>query len=298
MNKIKLKILLTGGNGYLGSALARHLISIGIRPSLVLRATSQLERLRSVECALDICRYKNYSELDQIIRAEEPDVVIHTACSYGRAGEGILQIADANIIFGLQIIQSLQKADQTVTFINTGTVLGPEVNPYSLTKHQFSDLGRMMARQSFGKLRFLNVILQHIYGPGDEKAKFTTYVMQACHRNDSEIRLTAGEQRRDFIYIEDVVGAIMAIVNHCESLGLDMDIEVGTGAAPTVREFVESVHRMTKSTSKLLFGAVPYRKNEAMHCQADVSLISQLGWSPKHSLDSGLQKTIELEFTK
>jgi len=254
--------------------------------------------LIGLEQEFEIGRYNNDADVDQFIQRIQPDVVIHTACAYGRAGESFLQIADANVRYGLKIVQALLRLRHPVTFINTGTVLRADVSAYALTKHQFSQWGRMLAHQADGQFRFVNVLLQHMFGPGDDISKFSTHLLQACHRNDTEIRLTAGEQRRDFIYIDDVVSAYMTLVSRREDLELDMDVEVGTGFSPTVREFVETVHRLTSSKSKLLFGAIPYRANEAMHCQADISLMTKLGWNPSYSLEAGLKKTIQLEFAK
>ena len=69
-----------------------------------------------------------------------------------------------------------------------------------------------------------------------------------------------------------------------------------SGVAPTVREFVETVHRLTSSRTKLNFGRLNYRPNEAMLCQANISHMKALGWQPRFDLHAGLKKTIELEF--
>lgn len=156
----------------------------------------------------------------------------------------------------------------------------------------------MLATQSDGKLSFINVLLQHMYGPGDDASKFTTHVLHACHRNEAVLKLTAGEQARDFIYIDDVVSAYDALLRQCHQLDVVLDIEVGSGVAPTIREFAETAHRLTESSTELLFGALPYRANEAMHCLANIERMTQLGWHPAFDLDAGLKKTIELEFNK
>ena len=223
---------------------------------------------------------------------------MHTACAYGRLCETSLQLFDANLRLGLVILQALQHAAKPVSFINTGSALAPEVSPYALSKHQFAQWGRMLATQSGGKLSFVNVLLQHMYGPGDDLSKFTTHVLHACHRNDPVLKLTAGEQARDFIYIDDVVSAYDTLITQCNQLDAVLDIEVGSGIAPTIRQFVETAHRLTASRTELLFGALPYRTNEAMHCLANVARIKQLGWEPAYDLNAGLNKTIELEFNK
>lgn len=292
-----MNILLTGASGFLGSALARHLLDGGHQVALLLRPASRLDRLRGMDSAFDIGRCATDDEVDAFVRRVQPDAVIHTACAYGRQGESLLQLADANVRLGLAILQALQRTGRTATFINTGTVLGPEVSRYALTKHQFAQWGRFLAAQSAGQLRFINVLLQHMYGPGDDASKFTTHVLHACHRNEPALKLTAGEQTRDFIYIDDVVSAYSTLLDQSTQLEPVLDVEVGSGVAPTIRQFVETVHRLTASRTELLFGALPYRANEAMHCQADISRMNTLGWQPRFDLEAGLKRTIELEFS-
>lgn len=295
---VALKILLTGASGFLGSSLARHWLDTGHQVALLLRPTSQINRLRGLDGAFEIGRCATDIEVDAFVCRIQPEVVIHTACAYGRLGETILQLADANMRLGLLIMQALQHTEQPVSFINTGSVLEPEVSPYALSKHQFAQWGRMLAAQSAGKLRFVNVLLQHMYGPGDDPSKFTTYVLHACLRNEPTLKLTPGEQTRDFIYIDDVVSAYSTLLDQCLQLESVFDVEVGSGEAPTIREFVETVHRLTASHTELLFGALPYRVNEAMHCQANIAPMNLLGWQPVFDLEAGLKKTIELEYLK
>jgi nucleoside-diphosphate-sugar epimerase len=292
------KILLTGGSGFLGSALALHLLKGGHQVALLLRPTSQLHRIRGLPALFDIGRCTTDAEVDNFVKKVQPDVVIHTACLYGRQGETSLQIFESNLRLGLLILQALKHVERKVSFINTGSALAPDVSPYALSKHQFTQWGRMLANQSGGQLRFVNVLLQHMYGPGDDASKFTSHVLHACLRNDPVLKLTAGEQARDFIYIDDVVSAYDTLVNQCSQLGAVLDIDVGSGVAYTVRSFVETVHRLTASRTVLIFGALPYRPNEAMHCLANVEHMEQLGWHPLYELSAGLEKTIETEFIK
>lgn len=291
-----MKILLTGASGFLGSALALHWLNAGHQVALLLRPTSKLDRLRGLEASFDIGRCTADVEVDAFVKKVQPEVVVHTACNYGRQGETSLQLFDANLRLGLVLLQALQQVANPVSFINTGSALAPEVSPYALSKYQFSQWGSMLATQSGGQLRFINVQLQHMYGPGDDASKFTTHVLHACHRNDPQLKLTAGEQARDFIYIEDVVSAYDTLLTQRNQLNDAQDIEVGSGVAPTVRQFVETAHYLTGSSTQLLFGSLPYRANEAMQCLANVARMSELGWAPVFNLNAGLKKTIELEF--
>ena len=290
-----MNILITGGSGFLGSKLALDLSSLGHEVSLLLRPTSRLDRIGVRESEFIIGRAASDDEIQGFVVRVSPDVIVHTACSYGRRGESLLELYDANYRFGLLVLQAAMASKKPVTFINTGTILAPHINHYALTKHHFSQAGQLLATAHGSDLRFINVLLQHMYGPGDDVTKFTTHVIRACRNNIVDLDLTAGTQTRDFIYIDDVASAYVKILERAETFGPSANVEVGSGVAPPVRDFVETAHRLTGSSTRLNFGALPFRTNEAMHCQADISQLTALGWAPEFDLEAGIQKILETE---
>lgn len=294
-----MKILLTGGSGFLGSALARHLLAAGHAVALLLRPTSALQRLGHAAAGMAICRGSSDGEILAFVQAQQPDVVLHTACCYGRQGETALQLWDTNLRLGLLLQQGLQ-AVQAGTgrrglLVHFGSALAPEVSVYALSKAQFAAWGSSLARA--GGPRFLNLLLQHMYGPGDDPGKFSSQVLRACRSHQPTLALTAGAQRRDFIHVDDVVRACALLLQPQvqAQLGDADELELGSGEAPTLRSFVETVHRLTASRTTLQFGALPYRANEAMHCQADIGRLRALGWAPRLGLHDGLQHTLDNE---
>ncbi len=291
-----MNLLITGASGFLGSALALNFLEGGHRVAILLRPTSQLDRLHGREAAFDLGRCESDEEIEAFISRIEPEVIIHTACAYGRQGENLVRIIDSNLRFGLVILQAVLRSKKPILFINTGTVLEENFSPYALTKHQFSHWGRFLASQPTNQLCFVNVLLQHMYGPSDDPSKFTTHVLNTCHRNEPTLKLTSGQQKRDFIYIDDVVSAYSTLIEQRTKLSAIADIELGSGIASTIREFVLFVHKLTASKTKLQFGALPYRPNEPMYLKADISAMKSLGWQPKFNLELGLRRILELEF--
>lgn len=286
-----MRILLTGPGGFLGSALARHWAGRGHTLSFLARPTSRLERLKGLVPAAAVLRARTPEEVVAAVQDAAPEAVVHTACSYGRTGESPLEVMDANLVLGVAVLQALLNGTREAapaTFLNTGTVLTPEISLYALSKTQFSTWGAALATQAPDRLRFIDIRLQQMYGPGDDRTKFTTHVIEACRRNEPRLALTAGEQRRDFIHVDDVVNAYDRILEHRDEFAASDAIDVGSGDAITLRGFVELVQRITGANTELDFGAVPYRSNEAMLCVADTTRLRALGWRPEISLAAGL----------
>lgn len=292
-----MKILITGAGGFLGSALARRLSEMDHQISLLVRKNTNLSRLQDVS-PFKIGRCLTDLEIYQFIVDVSPDVVIHTACCYGRDGESTLQIIDSNIRFGALILNAIKDLEKNISFMNTGTVLARDVSLYALTKIQFEELGFYISNASNQNIQFINIKLQHMYGPGDDTSKFTSYVINACKNNVPTLPLTLGEQKRDFIYIDDVVDAYVRVLENMAKFDGQQQIELGSGVAHRLRDFVETAHKLTKSKTELLFGRIPYRENDAMCMVANIDELKKLGWIPRFDIEIGIKKTIEMDPTR
>lgn len=288
-----MKVLVTGATGYLGSHLVRRLLSDGHEVAAFKRPESSLSRLLDV--AGDIAwYYSDEPDLSEPFKRHDGfDAILHTATCYGRNGESPATIFAANTSFPVRLLDAATFYN-TDTYFNTDTVLYPYLNLYALSKKQFTEWGEMVSGQC--SIRFVNIRLEHIYGPHDDPSKFTTHIIRQCLKNVPALALTLGEQLRDFIYIDDTVGAYSQLLEKQLSLpGKYVNVDLGSGCAVTVREFVEMVHSRCNSTTKLDFGAIPYRKHEIMQSTADISFLLQLGWKPNITLEAGLAQTTEAE---
>lgn len=283
-------VLITGVSGYLGSRLAQALIGRGHRVIGLKRKCSSLRRIESLLPELELYDLDGLDYAMPFASHGKVDAVIHTATCYGRNGEHASQIAEVNTAFPLRLLEAAVDAGAPV-FLHTDTALDKYLNAYALSKKHFAEWGRYFA--DAGRIRFLNARLEHFYGPNDDASKFTSHVMQSCLNNVGELKLTKGEQKRDFIYIDDAVEAILTVLEKRDALhGSFIEFDVGSGEAVTIRQFVETVHRLARSKTKLNYGAIPYRKGEVMLAEADISILQHLGWQPRYSLEQGLQRAM------
>lgn len=293
---IQKNILLTGATGFLGSSLAKELISNGYNLTILKRTTSELRLLKGVIEKIQMVDLDTTDLTDFFKKAPKFDVLIHTATCYGRKKEGELQIFETNTHFAFQLLEQAVNSGIPL-FINTDSLLPRDFNSYSLAKKQFSEWGEHYAKRKL--ITFVDVQIEHMFGQGDSETTFTKYVIQECLKNSTSIDLTKGEQERDFIYIDDVVSAYLVLLKNRNSLPLGYSIfELGLGQSIKVRNFVELVKKLSNSTTKLDFGALSYRENEFMYCEADTKKLRDLGWKPKFSLEEGILKTIQFEKDK
>lgn len=277
-------VLITGINGFLGSSLAKALSAeyniIGLEYSL-----ENLFRITD-------CNYKVYSAKDgipdELFQKKKIDIIIHTATFYGKNNEDYTQMFNANLHSPFSL---LDKAilNGCELFVNTDTVLDRFVSTYALTKRQFQEW--LFHRKN--EIKVINMKLEHFYGPGMSDNNFIFNMLKKLLLKEPVIDLTAGEQKRDFVFIDDVVNAYRTVLNNLSMLeGRFLDFEVATGNLITIQELLVQMKYLTKANTKLNFGAIPYRSNELMQSTSNNSALLKLSWQPRTNIKSGLIEII------
>ncbi|GHU16253.1 hypothetical protein FACS1894163_05260 [Spirochaetia bacterium] len=278
-----MNIIIAGATGYLGSRLVERLCSYPPPPDrhnilLILRDESRLSEILRDQRNVSICNI-NDEFLQNRIREFSPDIVFCTTCCYETDPEYLYKTVDANYVFPAQILQiAATLGTKLVRFISIGTSLPSSLNLYSLTKKHFAELGVFF--QQAGRIEFINLHLESFYGINEPKNRFVTRsVLQLKFNQD--LLLTEGTQRRDYIFIDDVIEVLYFLLD-CKKIALLADsgynIPVGTGIAPSIKEIILFLSEEIHSQSKLKFGAIEMRKNEPS-TKADLSILRKLGFS-------------------
>lgn len=287
-------ILISGSTGFLGSYLLKLFIDNGHKVIALKRTNSNIYRIE--EYLNDVIYYDiDKIELSTVFEKHKIDIVINTVTNYGRIDNKISSIINTNLIFGLKFLEESVN-NNVKAFINTDTLLERNLNTYSLSKAQLVDWMKFLSNKN---TKMLNVKIEHMYGPKDDENKFIYWLINKLKQNVEKIDLTSGMQKRDFIYIDDIVNAYETIIRNIDNFSNFEEFELGSGNSIEVKIFVEKIYEeiSNKQTlnTKLNFGAVSYRDNENMEMKTNIQKLIYLGWKSKVSIEDGIKKILEEE---
>ena len=161
------------------------------------------------------------------------------------------------------------------------------ISPYSLGKVATTHFLQMLHHTEAFPAVTLRLFLT--YGPGQNSERFLPQIIKGC-LNDSNFPTSAGEQLRDFCYVEDVVHAIFLALDN-DSVNGEI-FNIASGRPVSIRVIIESIRGLI-GKGEPCFGKVQYRQGENMFLYADIKKAKDiLRWKPSYSLEDGLNKTI------
>ena len=289
--KEKYKIFITGGTGFLGSNIINKLLNQKKYDVHVLcRNSSKFVRINKKNLK-KIKIYKlEHANLENIFIKNKFDAVIHCATNYGLRQQDISEIIQPNLILPMRLLD-LCKNYNVKAFLNTDTILNKNISNYSLSKYHFTEWLKLFSKEFY----CTNIKIEHFFGPTDDDTKFVIYIIKSFLNNSPSIQLTKGIQKRDFVYIDDVVSAINKILNYSlTKKGGFETFEIGSGKNISIKNIVLLIKKLCKNKiTKTEFGKLNMRKNDALSVSLNLNKIYKLNWKPKYNLNSSLEKTIK-----
>lgn len=127
-----------------------------------------------------------------------------------------------------------------------------------------------------------------LYGPHEHPSRLVPSVIRNLLQNQPA-PCSHGNQIRDFLHVEDVAGAFVALLES----GVTGPVNIGSGLPVTLKEVIYKIADKLGRGGLLQFGAIPASTDEAPVLFADTRRLSQeVGWTPKFNLDTGIEQTI------
>jgi nucleoside-diphosphate-sugar epimerase len=298
------KVLITGAYGFIGSHLVSPLLDEGAEVSVLVREHSNPWRLK--EKLHHVCVYKgdvaDSLRVSQIVHTIKPDFIFHLA-AYGvdRMNKQIQQAIKTNIIGTVNIIEAAIAAN-CEKVINLGSSLeygysdqklseDMRLNPldiYGSTKAASTILAHQIAKA--GNLKLVTIRLFNTFGEKEAPQKLFSYVILQLLK-DKEVKLSSGEQYRDYLYIENYIdGLILAAKN--KNVQNDI-LNMGSGQALPIKFYVQKLFQLIDPEKKPLFGTISYTENDRMLAEPDIQKVKDtLKWQQRISLEEGMERTI------
>jgi len=282
-------ILLTGATGYLGSRLLQELLKSDFRVQAITRTQSRMPK------ALQIRSHDLLAPLIWNFHAQKPanemhlagpiHSIIHCAADYGH-GASYEQVHKANFDFATQIFTWGEKLGMK-NFVNAGTSLPPEVNAYAETKSRFVDFLRKQT-----STQTIHLVLENFFGPEDSPKKFVTWLIRELLSERVRIPLTAGEQIRNFIPIDDVVSAFISALKLPYQVGFQQ-WHVRSLESMSIRTLTELVCDLCEKNRQVLgFGDLAYRSHEPLFVRNDIPQFPIEIWQGRTKISEALKATI------
>ncbi|PUA27583.1 MAG: dTDP-glucose 4,6-dehydratase [Cellvibrio sp. 79] len=328
-----MKILITGGAGFIGSAVVRHIIN-NTADSIVnldkLTYAGSLESVADVadsdryvfEC-IDIC---HRDQLDRVFQEQQPDVVMHLAAEshVDRSIDNPATFIETNIVGTYTLLEAARhywkalsnerKANFRFHHISTdevyGDLEGPEglftentpyapSSPYSASKASSDHLVRAWGR-TYG-LPTIVTNCSNNYGPYHFPEKLIPLVILNALEGKPLPIYGNGTQIRDWLFVEDHARALYKVITTGQigetyNIGghnEKQNIEVVTKICTLLDELQPAQHIHVKSYKELIT-FVPDRPGHDVRYAIDAGKIQrELGWKPEETFESGMRKTIE-----
>jgi UDP-glucose 4-epimerase len=284
--------LVTGATGFIGSRLCFRLLEEGAAVHGVSRTEQEGSDIRWWKA--DVC---DTNATLALVRDAKPDVIFHLAShvSGSRDVGVVLPTFSANLLSTVNVLLgAVDVGCKRVTL--AGSLEEPEdedglvpVSPYAAAKFAAGAYGRMF--QALYDVPVVTLRIFMVYGPGQQDTtKLIPHVITTLLRGESP-ELSSGQRLVDWIYVDDVVEALVAAAGSDTAVGATID--VGSGVLTSVRAVVEEIARVMRCDAEPLFGALPDRPNERIRVADIDPAQALLRWSPRMPLDRGIPKTVD-----
>ena len=288
----QVRVLVTGATGFIGRHLCRKLVERGAATYGLSRTASEVTVPRSVTpIAADV------TQREAVVKALErvhPSHVVHLAAA--GVTEPFLPIAqavDVNVSGTVHVLEASHEVG-VQRFAQVGTCYEhtahlDQANAYAASKLKGWDAWHGFVTTHSMESAALRLF--HVYGPEQPAGGLIAAAIRAALYGE-RFEMTPGEQQRDFVFIDDVVEALLITLT-VPLIGI-RTYDVGTGVACPVRSVVRHIFEKVGGTGEVAISARPYRSGETMYLVADPCPIAQdLGWRPRTNLETGLAATIE-----
>lgn len=305
------RILVTGGAGFIGSRLAATLSGIGASVTILDNFSSgSKENLRGLDVELVQGDLADTKRLGSLVKASE--IVFHLAAyipetkEYGpghvvrHSVENPVAYFETSLRPTLQLLEECRKYDRKLVLNSTSAVYGEptklpvseESPPVPSSPYGAGKLCEETFATLYSRLYGLPVAIARsfgVFGPGQRKYVMYDLLLRLTKNANALEVLGTGQEERDFIFVDDVVDALLLIANSKQAQGKIFN--VGTGVGTSINQLVDRISRIVGLHPRVTFTKISW-EGSVSRIVADITKIAALGFRPEYSLDEGLKELV------
>jgi UDP-glucose 4-epimerase len=301
-----MKILVTGGAGFIGSNVADRFVALGHPVAILDDLSTGFREFVPPQARFFEASVTDAAAVEAALAEFAPEVVVHHAAQIDvrRSVTDPVFDAEVNLIGGLRLLQACTRHGVSkFIYASTGGALygegrtlpateehpiNPEA-PYGASKHALEHylyLWKLLHGLDYTVLRYPNVFgpRQNPHGEAGVNAIFIGLMLEG----KSPRIFGSGEQVRDYLYVDDVVDANVAALER----GSGEMLNLGTGVGTSVNDIVRELNVILGTSIQPIYDAP--RAGEIQRIYLDATRArQQLGWAPRVAFREGLRRTVE-----
>ena len=301
------RVLVTGAGGFIGSHLTRTLLAAGAEVYAMSASVSSMLPVRLADVAADIhiveANVADRSAMDAMARTVHPEFVAHLAAftHVGKSFRRVDENVTTNVHGTVNLLLALNGEYERFVYTGTSEIYGDiptpfredaqvnPVSPYSVSKYAGERYARMFQQAYDWPIVCLRPF--NAYGPWQTPDRIIPEIILTALRRD-RLRTTEGQQTREFNYVTDLAeGFVAALV----APGVEGQVvNLGCGKDIAIRDLTRKVLDLMGNPIEPEIGVLAQRPTEIWSMFCDNTRARELlGWSPRHSLEDGLARTID-----
>lgn len=301
-----MKVLITGGAGFIGSAIVPKLLKQGCEIFVLdnlsfgqRKFISQIDEAHFFE--VDI---RDKAMLSTTLSQIQPQIVIHLAAIHfiPYCNANPFETTEINILGTQNLLEAIQELNSVrkIVFASTAAVYPISDGAVSET-HELKPLdiyglskltGEHLCKKFYLESNIDTIICRffNAFGPNETNPHLIPEIDEQLKNGQRTLKLGNLTPKRDFIHTHDMANAIWQLLS-LENVGYDT-YNLGRGIEYAVTEVVEAFEKLLNEKIKIEVDASKVRKVERQHLLADVSKLKAIGWEPEHSLEQGINDMI------
>ena len=291
------RVLVTGANGWIG----RHVIKTLMEKNYEVHAVSRSKvENGSLKCKWYEADLLQVQETRNLIQTVKPTHLLHLAWEstpgqyWGSLNNYLWVQASMELIYHFVkyggkravLAGTCAEYDWKYGYLSEDMTPCSNKTPYAATKnavqsliHSFSETVGLSS--AWGRIFFL-------YGPKEHPTRLVSSVITSLLKN-REALCTHGEQYRDFLHVQDVADAFVALLES----NIQGRVNIASGHSIQVKELIDKIANKLGKPELIKLGAIPFSEQEPLFIGANTKLLrEEVKWSPKFDLDTGIDQTI------